>query len=243
MTRNEMLTYEADGLRMQGRLFVGDGDGPRAGVLVFPDLFGIGEHSIERAERLADMGYVALACDLHGGGETMSDFGAAMEELQALSARPERIRTRAAAAMTALAGHAEVDGGRIAAIGFCFGGTIALELARSGAAVRAVVGFHSDLGTQAPPFDAGAITGRVLMCIGADDPMIPPEQRLGFEQEMRRGEVNWQMHLYGGVVHNFTNPRSAAMNMPDAVRYDAHADAHSWALMQSLFAETLAMAN
>ena len=133
-----------------------------------------------------------------------------------------------------------MDAERIAAIGFCFGGTIALELARSGAPVRAVVGFHSDLATAAPLTDARAITGRVLVCIGADDPLILPEQRAAFEGEMRDGGVEWQMQLYGGVVHNFTNPRSASMNMPDAVRYDAYADRHSGSLMQGLFDEVLA---
>lgn len=235
----ETLTYEADGLAMASRLFLPEGDGPFAGVLVFPDLFGIGEHSIERAERLAGMGYAALACDLHGGGRTMTDFGAAMAELQALSAEPSRIRARAAGALASLAAHDRVEGGRIAAIGFCFGGTIGLELARSGAAVKAVVGFHAGLATSAPIIDAKAITGRVLMCIGADDPLIPAEERAAFEAEMRNAGVDWQMHLYGGVVHNFTNRRSATMNMPDRVRYDAHADTHSWALMQMLFDEVL----
>lgn len=237
--RRETLSYQADGLPMRSSLFVADHDLPRAGVLVFPDLFGIGEHSLERAERLAELGYAALACDLHGGGETMADFGSAMSELQALTSRPDRIRARAAGAFAALASHDAVDWSRIAAIGFCFGGTIALELARSGADLKGVVGFHSDLGSNAPMTQAGAINGRVLVCIGADDPLIPAEQRLDFEREMRAGKVDWQMQLYGGVVHNFTNPRSAAMNMPDSVRYDAYADAHSWALMKGLFDDVL----
>lgn len=237
--RHETFSYAADGLAMQGRLIVPEGDGPHAGVLVFPDLYGIGEHSIDRAERLAALGYAALACDLHGGGVTMTDFGAAMGELHKLAAEPARLRARAAGALAALAGHDAVDGGRIGAIGFCFGGTMALELARSGAELKAVVGFHSGLATKAPG-DAGAIAGRILVCIGADDPMIPPEQRAAFEGEMRDGRVDWQMQLYGGAVHNFTNPRAAEMNMPDAVRYDAHADRHSWWLMQGLFDEALA---
>jgi dienelactone hydrolase len=237
--QHDTLSYEADGLGMVSRLFLGAGDGPRAGVLVFPDLFGIGEHSIERAERLASMGYAALACDLHGSGTTLTDFSAAMEELRALAAQPDRIRARAAGALAALTARPEVDGGRIGAIGFCFGGTIALELARSGADVKAVVGFHSDLATAAPPTAAGGIRSRILACIGADDPLIPAEQRLGFEKEMGTAGADWQMHLYGGVVHNFTNPRSAAMNMPEAVRYDAYADKHSWTLMQALFEDAL----
>lgn len=238
--REDVLSYDADGLAMRSRLFVGDGEGPRAGVLVFPDLFGIGEHSVHRARRLAARGYAALACDLHGDGRTMTDFGEAMGELQALAARPDRIRARATGALAALGGHDDVDARRVAAIGFCFGGTIALELARSGADVKAVVGFHSDLATRSPLTDAKAIGGRVLVCIGADDPLIPPAQRAAFEGEMRDAGVAWQMQLYGGVVHNFTNPRSDAMNMPASVRYDAYADRHSWMLMNGLFDEVLA---
>ncbi len=132
---------------------------------------------------------------------------------------------------------------RIAAIGFCFGGTMALELARSGAEVKAVVGFHSGLATNAPKTDAKAIKASVLVCIGADDPMIPPEQRAAFEAEMRDAGVDWQMHLYGNTVHSFTNPGAAKRNMPDAIRYSPEADARSWTSMQDLFSETLGRAS
>ena len=108
-----------------------------------------------------------------------------------------------------------VAAGRVAAIGYCFGGDPSLELARSGADLRAVVGFHSGLATQRPE-DATAITGQVLVCIGADDPIIPPEQRLAFEEEMRAGGVDWRMHLYGGAVHSFTNRDADGATRPSA---------------------------
>ena len=117
---------------------------------------------------------------------------------------------------------------------------MALELARSGAEVAAVTGFHSGLSTAAPKTDAKAIKARVLVCIGADDPMITPDQRAGFETEMREAGVDWQMHLYGNTVHSFTNQGAAKRNMPDAIRYSPEADARSWASMEELFAETLA---
>ena len=126
------------------------------------------------------------------------------------------------------------DPDRLAAIGYCFGGTMSLELARSGAPLAAVVGFHSGLATPHPE-DAANITGKVLVCIGADDPIIPPEQRLGFEDEMRAAGVDWQMHVYGGAVHSFTNPTADGSN--PAIRYDQHADERSWLAMQGLFAE------
>jgi dienelactone hydrolase len=138
--------------------------------------------------------------------------------------------------MDALCACPEVDTQRIAAIGFCFGGTMALELARGGAPILAAVGFHSGLATAAPQ-DAKNIRGRVLVCIGADDPLIPPQQRQDFEAEMRAGNVDWQMSLYGGVVHSFTNPAADRMNRPESLRYDAKADASSWRQMRELFDE------
>lgn len=237
--QHETVTYEADGLAMKSQMFVGGGNGRRAGVLVFPEAFGLSEHAISRAQRLAELGYVALACDLHGEGQLIDELPQAIGLIKPLMAAPERTRARAGAALKALTARPEVDSARVAAIGFCFGGTMALELARSGADVKAVVGFHSGLGTAAPKTDAKSIKGRVLVCIGADDPMIDAAQRATFESEMRDGGVDWQMHLYGGTVHSFTNRNAAERNMPDAIRYSPEADARSWASMRELFGETL----
>ena len=236
---HETLTYEADGLTMKSQLFFEPASGPRAGVLVFPEAFGLGEHAISRAERLAALGYVALACDLHGDGRVVDDLQEAIGLLQPLFADPSRTRARAAGGLQALVARSEADAARIAAIGFCFGGTMALELARAGAELRAVVGFHSGLSTKAPKTDARAIKARVLVCIGGDDPMIPIEQRAEFEAEMREAGVDWQLHVYGNTVHSFTNPKAADRGMPDAIRYSPQADARSWASLQELFSETL----
>lgn len=235
----EILTYEADGIILKSHLFFEPGAGRRPGVLVFPEAFGLGEHAIARAQRLAGMGYVALASDLHGQGRLVDDLQEALGLLEPLYAEPGRTRARAAAGLAALTARPEVDAARIAAIGFCFGGTMALELARAGAEVKAVVGFHSGLKTVAPKTDAKAIKGSVLVCIGGDDAFIPPEERLGFEGEMGEGGVDWQMHIYGGTVHSFTNQEAAKRNMPDVIRYDAKADARSWVAMEQLFDETL----
>ncbi len=236
----ETLTYQADGLTMKSELFVDEGTGKRAGLLVFPEAFGLGEHAIGRAERLAKEGYVALACDLHGDGRQVNDLQEAIGLLQPMLSDPSKTRARARAALGALTARAEVDSARVASIGFCFGGTMSLELARSGADIKAVVGFHSGLGTNAPKTDAKASKARILVCIGADDPMIPVDQRTAFESEMREAGVDWQMEVYGKTVHSFTNPEAAKANMPDAIRYNAEADARSWRAMQGLFAETLA---
>ena len=237
--KSESLVYEADGLRMVSELYLPEGGGARRpGVLVFPEAFGLGEHAKSRAERLAALGYVALAGDLHGEGRMIGDMEQVMGLLAPLRSNPARIRARAEGALQALSARKEVDPARIAAIGFCFGGTMSLELARGGADIKAVVGFHSGLQTVAPQ-DAKNIRARVLLCIGADDPGIPLEMRTDFEREMRVGGVNWQMHLYGGVLHSFTNPKADALGRPEFARYDALADQRSWTAMRTLFAEVL----
>jgi dienelactone hydrolase len=233
------LSYQADGLRMQSELFFEPGARPKAGVLVFPEAYGLNRHALSRAEKLATMGYAALACDLHGNAHIEEDLGKAIDMLASLYADPEKTRARAAAGLHALAARSEVDPARIGAIGFCFGGTMALELARSGADVKAVVGFHSGLMTAAPTTVENALKARILVCIGGDDPLIPAEQRRDFEAEMRGANVDWQIHVYGRTVHSFTNPDASNARRPDAVRYNELSDRRSWLSMQQLFSEAL----
>lgn len=209
--------------------------GPRPGVLVFPEAFGLGDNAKSRVQRLAALGFVALACDLHGESRFIDDLDAALELLAPLFENPLRTRTRAEAAHRALAARPEVDPARIAAIGFCF--PMPLELARSGADVKAVVGFHTVLKTNAAV--QGGIKAQVLACIGADDPFIPAEDRLAFEAEMRSAGADWQLAVYGGTVHSFTSLDAARRGRPDAIRYSAAADKRSWAAMLDLFAETI----
>jgi dienelactone hydrolase len=233
----ETLTYEADGLMMRSRLMFEPAPGPRAGVLVFPEAFGVDAHAIRRAERLAALGYVAVACDLHGEGRVIDDLQEAMTRLQPLFEDPARTRARASGALRALAARPEVDQARIAAIGFCF--PMPLELARSGAEIKAVVGFHTSLTTKAPVVAKGAIKARMLVCIGADDPFIPATHRAEFESEMRSTGADWQMNVYGGTVHSFTNDEAAKRNMPEAIRYNPEADGRAWASALDLFARVL----
>ncbi|HYY31845.1 MAG TPA: dienelactone hydrolase family protein [Chthoniobacterales bacterium] len=232
----EVVTYEADGLSMRGHLYVDGGGSGRPGVLVFPEAFGLSEHAKLQAERLAHLGYVSLACDLHGEGELMSDREGALTIVRELRNDPARIRARAIGGLQVLRLRPEADPSRIAAIGYCFGGTMALELARGGGDIVGVVGFHSGLATVAPQ-DARNIKGKILVCIGADDPSIPVDQRIAFEKEMRDGGVDWQMNIYGGVVHAFTSPAADQLGRPDFARYDAKAAARSWAEMRAFFVE------
>ncbi|HEY2049258.1 MAG TPA: dienelactone hydrolase family protein [Caulobacteraceae bacterium] len=239
--KTESIRYEADGLHMVGH-FAWDerAPGPRPAVLVFPEAFGLGDHAKQRAERLAsEFGYAALACDLHGEQAVITDLAQVMPLLGPLRSDAGKVRARTVKALEALVARPEVDARRVAAIGFCFGGTMSFELALSGADIRAAIGFHSGLQVTSPG-DAKQIKGKVMALLGADDPGIPADQRAGFETMLREAGVDWQMTLYGGVVHSFTNEQADRMGRPEFARYDAGADRRSWKQMSDLMAEVFA---
>ena len=233
--RIEDIEYTVTGQRMIGHLAVDDERaGPRPGVLVCHEGPGLDEHAKGRAERLAGLGYAAFALDYHGDGKPLGR-DEMMPRLGALIGDPGKTRELARAGLAILLAQSEVDAARVAAIGYCFGGTMALELARSGADLGAVVGFHSGLGTQRPA-GAGDVKASVLVCIGADDPMVPAEQRTAFEEEMRTAGVDWRMNIYGGAVHSFTNPNAAVSGFP-GVAYHQPTDERSWRAMLDFFDE------
>jgi len=229
------VQYTIDGRAYVGYLVDGSNGRRTAGVLVAHEGGGMTGHPKERARMLAEEGYVAFAMDTFG--EPITSRDQAMAVIGQLSGNLPVLRKRARTALDLLKAQANVETKRTAAIGFCFGGTTVLELARSGADVACVVGFHSGLGTTAPQ-DAKSIKGKVLVCLGADDPIIPAEQRNAFVDEMRAGAVDYQMVVYGGVGHSFTNREVDAMNLP-GFKYDATTDKRSWAAMRALFDEVL----
>jgi dienelactone hydrolase len=187
----------------------------------------------------ATVAYAAFALDYHGGGTVLADMPQMMSRINGWLVDPTGIRVRVAKALEVLQSQPDVDGARIGCMGYCFGGTAVLELARSGASIAATVGFHSGLKT-ARPADAAQIKGRVLVCLGADDPLIPVAERNAFEEEMRRGGVDWQMHVYGGAQHSFTTPgidaRAEAAGL-QGMKYHAEADRCSWRAMLGTFAD------
>jgi dienelactone hydrolase len=209
--------------------------GVRPGVVLFPDARGIGDHAIECAERLAPTGIAVLVADLYGEGLTAHSMEQAGRLMGDLRADVARWRGRAEAARQALSQQTSVDPEQIAAIGYCFGGSTALELARSGAPLAAVVSFHGGLASPRPQ-DAARIKAKVLVCHGAADPLVPPAQVAAFESEMMKTSVDWQLHVYGGAVHAFTNPAADTAGTP-ALAYNAAADRRSWAAMLDLFRE------
>jgi dienelactone hydrolase len=234
----EPLAYHHDGVTLQGELYRPEGVGNGRAMLVVHEADGIGGNVRRRCEMLAELGYVALAADIHGAGRPLVG-----EEMFAALTRfrsdPDLFRGRVRSGFDALAAVPGAEATAIAAIGYCFGGMAVLELARSGAPVRAVGSFHGLLTTDRPA-EAGGIKARVAAFTGARDPLVPPEDVAAFQAEMTAAEAEWQLSVYGQALHSFTNPAVDAMDDP-RMRYDAQADRQSWgtllAFLDDAFAE------
>ena len=232
----EPLDYRDGDAQCKGQLALPAGDDRRPGIAVFADIGGIGEHSIWYAERLAELGYVALAADVYGDGKKPKDFGEGMPWVQAWKADPARLARRAGAALDALGAHPRCDG-RFGAIGFCFGGTAVLELARHGhAGYLAGASFHGDAATPQPA--AKPIDAKLLVLHGAEDPLMTYDVLTAFLGEMAKAGADCQTICYTGVVHSFTN-RQADGSMGFA-KYDEPTARRSWNAMAAHFAEVFA---
>jgi dienelactone hydrolase len=236
MTTND-IAYEVDGTTMIGRLALPDGDDQRPGILIAHEGNGLDDFQKQKAERFAALGYVAFALDYYGDGKPLDDRAQINTRLTTYMEQPERARSVVTAGLDVLLAQPRVDHTKIAAVGYCFGGALVLELGRTGADVKAIVGFHPGLGTVRT--DSANIKGKVLMCVGADDPIIPIEHRVAFETEMRAAGVDWRMNLYGGAQHSFTNPRAPLAGLP-GLAYDQVTDERSWRAMLDLFDEVFA---
>jgi len=232
----EVVEYKHGDTVLEGYLAYDDSSaGKRPGVLVVHEWTGHNPYVRKRAEQLAALGYVAFALDMYGKGVHAKDAKEAASLASAYKNDRKLMRARARAGLDVLQKQALVDTQRLAAIGYCFGGTTVLELARDGAELAGVVSFHGDLSTPNPE-DAKNIKAKVLAQHGADDPFVPPPQVAAFEEEMRKGGVDWQLIKYGGAVHSFTNPGAGNDNSKGAA-YNAKADRRSWDAMQRLFQE------
>ena len=207
----------------------------RPGVLVMPEAFGLGAHATQRAERLASLGYIALAGDPYGNGLEVTDLQEAIKRASALREDPAKFRQRARVALDTLASLPQVDASRLAAIGYCLGGTFALELARDGGPLRGVVSFHGGLETPRPAV-AGQVKAKILVCTGADDPFVPVAQVNALAEEMTKAQADWQIISYGGTVHSFTNPDADRVGVP-GIAYNMLADERSWKAMEAFFEE------
>lgn len=231
------VEYKEGSTTLEGYLVYDDATkGPRPGVLVVHNWLGLTEETKSKADRLAALGYVAFAADIYGKGIRPNMEGAGKLAGQYKADRAS-LRRRVNAGLSTLKKQKDVDITRVAAIGYCFGGTTVLELGRSGAAVKSVVTFHGGLDSPKPE-DGKNIKAKVLVLAGADDPFQKPDELLAFQDEMRKSKVDWQMVSYGGAVHSFTEKGAGTDNSKGAA-YNEAADRRSWQAMQDFFKETL----
>lgn len=238
--KTEDIEYRDGALTCKGYLVYDDKvQGKRPGILVVHEAWGLGKHAMERARMLAEIGYVALAADMYGGRRQLGKVEEMMEVLGDLRGNPLKLRARASAALEALKAQPQVDPSKIGAIGFCFGGSTVLELARGCYPVNAVVSFHGALEAVAPA-EKGVVKSKVLVCTGADDPMVTPEHVVAFEDEMRKAGADWQVIAYGNTVHSFTNPEAGPNSPMPGLAYNATTDKRSWAAMRAHFDEAFA---
>jgi dienelactone hydrolase len=232
----EVLEYKHGDVTLEGYLAYDDSiKGTRPGILVIHDWMGIGPYVKTRADQLAGLGYVAFAIDMYGKGIRPKNTEEASAQASIYRQDRQLMRSRAKAGLDVLMKQPLVDTKQIAVIGYCFGGGTALELARSGVDIAGVVSFHGNLDTPHPE-DAKNIKAKVLVLHGANDPFVPQKDVDAFWDEMRQTTVDWQMVIYGGAVHGFTNSASGN-NTSTGLAYNEKADQRSWQAMRMFFGE------
>ena len=215
------------GASLTGQAAMPAGEGPFPAVLVMHNALGIGDHVREVTQRLAKLGYLAVATDMYGGGDAAGDQAVNGANYEAVMKDPALLRARVAAWFDRVSVMPEVRTDRVAAIGFCFGGACVLELARSGAAARAVVSYHGILGS-AQPMQPGGFAGEVHAYCGAADPYAPLAQIEGLRAEMASAGVKHTITTFGETAHGFTDPAADLMGR-EGIAYNAMADRLSWA--------------
>jgi len=209
--------------------------GKRPGVLVVHEWWGHNVHARHQARRLAEAGYIGFALDMFGKGKVATHPQDAQAFVNEVTKDPAVLAARFNAALEQLKRDPHVDTTRLAAIGYCFGGAVVLDMARAGAPLAAVVTFHGALATKAPA-QPGKVKARVLVLTGGADPFVPPEQVEAFKREMQAAGVRVEVISYPGAKHGFTNPDAGQYGMAQ-LAYDAEADRQSWAAMLKLLKE------
>jgi dienelactone hydrolase len=232
--RTETVSFDVDGQAYETFVARPDDEGVHPAVLIFSDWTGLNDHARVRAQMLARLGYVAYAGDIYGEGKQPEDPGA---EAGRFYGDPNLFRASAAANLSRVKSDLTVDPERVAVMGYCFGGSASLELARSGADVAGIVSFHGNLRTSIPA-RAGDVKGKVLVLTGAADPVVPDASVVEFEDELRNaGVADWQVHSYSGAMHAFTIP---GVDAPDhGAQFNAVANARSWVALVNFLDEAL----
>ena len=232
------VAYQEGGISFVGHVAYDDAKTSAPGVLIVPQWMGLTDYEKGRARQLAELGYVAFCADIYGSGLVAKDANEAGALAGKFKKDRATFRTRLGVALRELRNVQGVDATRVAAIGYCFGGTGVLELARSGADLLGVVSFHGGLDSPAPA-DGRNIKAKVLVLHGADDPFTPKDEIAAMEKELRDAKVDYQLVYYSGAVHAFTQPMAG--NDPSrGAAYDAKADRRSWIAMRAFFAEIFA---
>ena len=232
------ISYSADSLTMNGYIaYDANAKGKRPGILVVHEWWGHNDYARERANMLAELGYVALAVDMYGGGKQAAHPKDAMKFTGEVLANLDGAKARFESAMETLKANENVDADKIGAIGYCFGGSVVLSMANAGFDLDAVAAFHGGIGLPIWPGENG-VKAKVLVCNGADDPFVTDEQLVNFKNKMDSAGVDYQYIAYEGAVHSFTSKAADELGkkfeMPFA--YNADADSASWEEMKKLFA-------
>ena len=241
---SKAITYRADGVSMKGYLaWDARIKGPRPGVLVVPEWWGLNDYPRRRAEMLAAAGYIAFAIDIYGDGKTATHPQEAQKLMQEVLADLPACRARFNAAWEVLKSQSPADPGKVAAIGYCLGGGVVLHMARHGADLAAVASFHGSLPLSvAPELKDTRVTARVVAYNGEADPFVPAEAIAAFKAEMEKTRADYQFINLPGAVHGFSNPDATANgeNFGLPLKYNELADQSSWAHMQLLLESAFA---
>jgi len=230
------VPYDHDGVHLQGFLAYDDASSAkRPAVLIVHEWWGLNEYARDRAKLLAGMGYVAFAADMYGDGKHTEHPEEASQWMSMITKNKDLWQQRALAGLAILQKDPHADPSKMAAIGYCFGGGTVQQLAYAGAELKGVVSFHGSL--QLPPANVAAATKtKLLLCHGGSDPFTKPEDLLKYLGAMEESGLDYQMVIYGGAKHSFTNPHADKMGMA-ALKYDPSADRRSWIQMQNFFQE------
>jgi dienelactone hydrolase len=239
MKKTATIEHKHDGYLCEGYGVWDDAGAKRPGILVFPEWVGVGEYTHKRADMLYDLGYNTFVADVYGKGIRPDTPETCNAEMMKYATNRPLLRGRARCAFDELRKLPNTDLGKMAAIGYCFGGMIVLEMARDAQNdLKGVVSFHGVLMTPTP-LAAGAYKGKILVLHGVDDPVVPDDQPMAFWKEMRDAKANWEFVAYGNALHTFTNWLMPEDGPPPAV-YNKQADKRSWIAMQDFFREIFA---
>ena len=240
--REEPVTYKDGETVLKGFVVYDDAKkGKRPGIILVHEWWGITKHMHNEARRFARHGYVALIADMYGDAKTADNPKDAGALSGSVMKNPELMKSRFGAARAELARHARVDGSRIVAAGYCFGGAVVINMARAGADLAAVAGFHASLGLNTPAPAPGTVKAKVLVLNGADDPFVKPEQYEALKKDFDAAHADYRIVQYPGAVHAFTNPEATALGKKFKLplRYDAKANKAAKAEADRLFAAAL----